>query len=240
MRVGSAGSPALPTARGEEPLLRHKAYLSGNVHVTNCFILSSIVTGWVIVVSQSTMRILYELAERQLGYFTAGQAVEAGVSARALSGRARRGDIERVHYGLYRLRDFPAHPFEDIAAACLWVGPDSAASHETALVVHGISDAMPASIHLTVPRRFRGRRPGVLIHQAPLREEEREVREGVPVTTLARTLQDVATSSDPVLMRQAVEQAVARGVMSRRELRQLVRETPQLAPVVVDVLAEGL
>jgi predicted transcriptional regulator of viral defense system len=195
------------------------------------------ITERVTFVSQ-TMRTLYDLAEAQAGYFTAAQAVAAGVSRRALSGRAQGGDIERLRYGLYRLRDFPVHPFEDIVAACMWAGPDSAASHETALVVHGISDAMPASIHLTVGREFRGRQPGVVIHHAPLSETDREIRDSVPVTTIARTLQDVAASSDPSLVQQAVDQAVARGALSRRQLRRLVRDTPTLAPMVVDALAD--
>lgn len=150
-----------------------------------------------------------------------------------------RGDLERIRYGLYRLQHFPAHPLEDIVAACLWVGEDSAASHETALVVHGISDAMPVSIHVTVPRRFRGRQSGVVVHRAPLSKEEREVRDGVPVTTIARTLKDVAASSDPALVEQAVEQAIARGALARRQLRRIVRDSPELAPIVVGVLADA-
>lgn len=184
------------------------------------------------------MRELYRLAEGHAGYFTAAQAVAAGVSRRALSGRASRGDVERVRYGIYRLRDFPAHRFEDVAAVCLWAGSDSAASHETALAVHGVSDAMPASIHVTVPRPFRGRQRGVVVHRAPLPDADREMRDGVPVTTIARTLADVATSSDPAVVRQAVEQAIDRDVLSRRRLRKLVTDVPQLAPVVVDVLSE--
>lgn len=185
-----------------------------------------------------TMRVLYQLAEPQAGYFTTAQAVAAGVSRRALSGRARQGDIERVRYGIYRLRNFPTHPFEDVVAACLWAGPDSAASHETALAVHGISDAMPGVIHLTVPRRFRGRQPGVVVHRAPLPEGDCETRDGVPVTTIIRTLRDVASSSDPSLVQQAVEQAIAQGALNRRQLRKIVRDSPELAPLVIGALAE--
>lgn len=184
------------------------------------------------------MRILYDLAEGQAGYFTTAQAVEAGVSRRALSGRARGGDVEQVRHGIYRLRQFPAHPFEDVAAACLWAGPDSAASHETALAIHGISDAMPPVIHVTVARPFRGRQAGVVIHVAPLPDDQRQVRDGIPVTTIGRTLQDVATASDPTLVRQAVIEAIHGGVLSRRQLRKIVRDTPELAPLVVDALTE--
>jgi predicted transcriptional regulator of viral defense system len=184
------------------------------------------------------MRILYELAEQQAGYFTSAQAVEAGVSRRVLSGRSQTGDIERVRYGLYRLRDFPNQPYQDIVAVCLWAGQDCAASHETALMIHGISDAMPASIHITVPRVFRGRQVGVIIHHAPLPEADHETRDGVPVTTIARTLRDVAATSDPSLVQQAVDQAVRHGTLTRRQLRKIVRETPALAPLVVGALAD--
>jgi predicted transcriptional regulator of viral defense system len=195
-------------------------------------------TVWVIFVSD-TMRVLYELAEPQAGYFTAGQAVAAGVSRRVLSGRTRRGDVEHVRYGIYRLRDFPASRFEDITAACLWAGLASVASHETALVVHGISDAMPSAIHLTVPQPFRGRRAGIVIHRAPLPDSDHEIRDSVPVTTMARTLRDVAGTSDPSLVRQAVEHAIEQGRLSRRQLRRIVTEAPELAPLVVDVLTEN-
>lgn len=184
-----------------------------------------------------TMDALYRLAEGQAGYFTAAQASAAGVSLRALSGRVKRGDLERVRYGIYRLRRFPHHPHEDLVATCLWAGPDSAVSHDTALVVHGISDAMPASIHVTVPRAFRGQQPGVVVHRAPLDSNEREVRDSVPVTTLARTLVDVAAVSDPTVVRQAVEDAIKHDRLTRRQVRRLVRDHPQLASIVVDVLA---
>lgn len=186
----------------------------------------------------TTMDALYQLAEPQAGYFTTAQATEAGVSSRALYHRARRGDVDHIHYGLYRLHRFPAHPFEDVIAACLWAGDASAASHETALAVHGISDAMPSMIHITVPRPFRGHRDGVVIHHADLPRADRTRIESVPVTSIARTLQDVAATGDPALVEQAVAEAIARGVLSRRQLRRIVSETPSLAPMVVGALVE--
>ncbi|HSJ46724.1 MAG TPA: hypothetical protein VK923_18765 [Euzebyales bacterium] len=58
------------------------------------------------------------------------------------------------------------------------------------------------------------------------------------MTTIARTLHDVAATSDPALVEPAVAQAVARGTLRRRQLRTLVRDTPSLAPMVVGALAE--
>lgn len=186
-----------------------------------------------------TMNVLYDLAQRQAGYFTTAQALDAGVSRRTLSGRAQRGDLERASYGIYRLRQYPAHRFEDVVVACLWAGASSAASHETALAVHGISDAMPTRIHITVPQPFRGQQSGVIVHRAPMSEEDVEIVEDVPVTTIARTLSDIAESSDPTLVEQAVADAIRHGSLSRRQLRRLVRDRPALAPVVVDLLADN-
>lgn len=195
------------------------------------------VTVWTVLMSD-TMAVLYDLAERQAGYFTAAQALASGVSRRTLSGRVRSDDLERVSYGLYRLRRFPAHPHEDVVAACLWAGTDAVASHETALVVHDVSDAMPAVVHVTVPRPFRGQRAGVMIHRESLDPADREVRNSVPVTTLARTLRDVATTGDPSVVRQAVAEAIEKGSLARRHLRRLSREKPELATIMVDVLTE--
>lgn len=73
---------------------------------------------------------------------------------------------------------------------------------------------MPSAIQITVPRRFRGRQDGVAIHHAHMPDADRTRVNAVPVTTIARTLQDVAATSDPALVEQAVAQAVARGTPS--------------------------
>lgn len=70
-----------------------------------------------------------------------------------------------------------------------------------------------------------------------LKSSDREIRDSVPVTTLGRTLVDISASSDPTIVRQAVDEALSRGRISRRQVRKLVREYPELAPIVVDVLA---
>lgn len=162
---------------------------------------------------------LYGLAEAHGGYVTTAEADAAGVSRQQLSYLARTGSIERVAHGIYRFRRFPAQPFEDVIVACLWAGADAAASHETALTVYELGDAMPARIHVTVPRRFRGRRPGVILHVADLDDEERTFREAVPVTTVARAITDVLESSGPGLAVQAAAEGLERGLITRRGLQ---------------------
>ncbi|MGH3499327.1 MAG: type IV toxin-antitoxin system AbiEi family antitoxin domain-containing protein [Nocardioidaceae bacterium] len=64
---------------------------------------------------------LYRVAESQAGYFTASQAVAAGMERSTLAHHAHRGGrYERVRRGLYRLRHFPSSPYEHVVAG--WLG----------------------------------------------------------------------------------------------------------------------
>ncbi len=172
---------------------------------------------------------LYSLADAQLGYFNTNQAAELGVDRRYLSHHVRSGNLERVGRGVYRLLNYPSHPFEDVMATVLWVGDGAVASHDTALAIYGLADAMPAVIHITVPRRFRGSRPGVLIHRAVLPAGDVTVRDGIPVTAPLRTILEVV--SDPSVAAAAAEEAIERGLIRVSQLRRVVEEQPDLAGV---------
>lgn len=167
---------------------------------------------------RTTLEAIADLADAHAGYFTTAEAAAEGVSRRALSHHASTGTLDRVEYGIYRLRRYPAQRFEDLIVVTLWAGTDSAISHESALVVHDLGDAMPAVTHVTVPRSFRGHRPGVLVHGEPLAPDERVVIETVPVTSVERTLLDVAGSADPGLVRRAAREALDRGLTTKRRL----------------------
>lgn len=185
------------------------------------------------------LRPVYDLAAGQGGYFTTAQAEALGVSRRALTYRVETGDLVRIEYGIYRLARHPSQPFEDVIVACLWAGEDSAAGHETALFIYGLSDAMPAKIHITVPRPFRGQRQGVVLHHAPLQGSDRTVRDGVPITTVARTLADLARTSDPRTVTTAAEQALSRGLVSTRRLRKLAADDEILKPTLAHLLSQA-
>ncbi|MPZ88850.1 MAG: hypothetical protein GEU81_12400 [Nitriliruptorales bacterium] len=175
------------------------------------------------------LRVLYDTAAPQAGHFTRAQAHERQVSDRMLSHYTAAGDLTRPARGVYRLAHWPAQPWEDALVACLWIGPDAAASHGTALAVHGLGDAMPAVLHVTVPRAFRGQRSGVLVHHAPLPDDDVTSRDGVPVTTVWRTLVDVSELVDADEFARLVSEALDRGLLSRARVRQLADHQPRLA-----------
>jgi predicted transcriptional regulator of viral defense system len=162
---------------------------------------------------------LYQLAEAQAGYFTAKQAHEAGYSRERLSDLTTRDQFIRVQQGIYRLPHFPASRFEDLFIAQMRAGPNSVISHDSALAVYNLSDVLPAEIHVIMPRTGSRRRAGIRLHTNNIKIDEITKREGLAITTPSRTIADVIVNglgSD--LVRQAVEEAIKRGLVIRTQL----------------------
>ncbi len=134
----------------------------------------------------------------------------------------RRGRYEPVRRGLYRLKGFPRSEHDEMREKWLAVGSEKAVlSHQSALALLELSDAIPYAVHLLVPRRHRGlRRPtGVVIHTRPDEEEVARVwRDGLPLTAPARTLVDVVDELQPEQAAMAVRQALRRGLLTERQL----------------------
>lgn len=166
---------------------------------------------------------LYEIAAAQEGLFTTQQAAEAGYSPQLLVHHVRGGRMLRVRRGIYRLVHFPAGEREELVTVWLWSEQAGVLSHETALGLHGLSDALPAQVHLTLPAAWKKRRfrvpEGVVVHHADIEPTERTWAGPVPITSVARTLNELAASGmSPELLRQAAQQALRRGLTTWAEL----------------------
>ncbi len=166
---------------------------------------------------------LYTLAASQEGYFTTRQATDVGYSRPLLDHHITSGRFVRAQRGIYRLRDFPSGDHEDHVVAWLWSDSEGALSHETALQLHDLSDALPDRIHLTVPTSWRRRRvkvhPLVYLHYGDVPPAERVWSGAVPVTTPLRTVQDcVHDHVSPDLIAEAVRDGLARGLYTRADL----------------------
>jgi predicted transcriptional regulator of viral defense system len=94
-------------------------------------------------------------------------------------------------------------------------------------VVYGISDINPPSIHLTVPSsaRLRRRTPkSVIVHQGDLKAEDIIIHEGIPVTTVSRTISDLLVAGGRAdLIRHAITEARHEGFIRDTQARQLRR-----------------
>ena len=192
---------------------------------------------------------LFEIADRQAGYFTATQAREAGYGYRLQHYHRERGHWIPVGHGLFRLARYPEGENEDLVRLYLWSRdrggtPQAIFSHETALRLHGLSDLMPGKVHLSVPKGFR-KRPsrGIVLHKSDLSEADAEDLNGIRVTTPLKTILDVAGSSEvsPEHLESAVREAVARGLVRRKRLREKLSrlEDHGRRQIVEDALREA-
>ena len=165
-------------------------------------------------------RALYNIAEQQVGYFTTQQAAEASFSRERLVEHARTGRFRRIERGIYRLGQFPSSPFEDLFVAWLRCGPRAVISHDSALALYNLSDVLPGEVHVTVPRSSSRRRKGLRQHTSPLFPTDIKRREGLPVTSVPRTIGDAArTGLAEELVEEAILQALERGLTDREALQ---------------------
>lgn len=159
---------------------------------------------------------LYETAEAQEGHFTTAQAAEAGYYPQLLTKYLKNGRIVRVRRGVYRLVHFPPGDHEDLVVVWLWSDRNGVFSHETALALHQLSDALPSKAHLTLPASWKSRRlqlpTGVVPHFADLDDGDRTWAGAVQTTTPARTVIDCANAGvSPGLVEQAIDEGLHRG-----------------------------
>lgn len=169
---------------------------------------------------------LCEAASAQEGYFTTSQAAAAGYSSQLLVKHLRAGRVARVRRGIYRIVHFPAGEHEELVVAWLWSEQAGVVSHQTALALHELSDALPARVHLSIPSAWRQRRfrvpTGIAIHHADVAPGERSWFGAVPTTNVGRTLRDCAEAElAPDLLRQATEQARRRGLVTPAEIAEV-------------------
>lgn len=168
-------------------------------------------------------RCLFEVASEQAGYFATAQADACGYSSSLRTYHVKQGRWVRVRRGIYRLSEYPSSDREEVIAAWLWAGKDMAVvSHESALDLLDLSDVIPGTIHITIPRsrRYRPAATGIKLHTTTREFEPDEVitRGGVRVTGAVRTILDCAeTGTAPEQIIAAVKQALDRGLATRRQ-----------------------
>lgn len=172
---------------------------------------------------------LFAVAQAQSGYFTTAQAMRSGYSRPLLHKYVAAGRMTRVRRGVYRLVHFPVSEHEDLVVPWLWAGQLGVFSHETALALHDLSDALPGKVHMTVPSDWRRRRlrvpAGVVLHFADLGDGDLASYSAVRVTAPFRTLRDcieAEVAHDHV--RQGILQARRRGLVSAKDEARLLAE----------------
>ncbi|MFC0627566.1 type IV toxin-antitoxin system AbiEi family antitoxin domain-containing protein [Kribbella deserti] len=150
--------------------------------------------------SVDVLETLELLASSQWGLVTTAQASEAGVSKMHLSRLADRGTVHRVRHGVYALPSTDAGPLQGLRAAWLATGSQPAGdqlravvSGESAAAVHGLGDLLPSKYEFATAVRRQTTQPDIRYRKRELPDEDVTQVNGLPVTTVSRTVNDLAT-----------------------------------------------
>lgn len=164
-----------------------------------------------------------EIATRQHGAVSRAQLREAGVSDGAINRRIASRRLHPVHRGVYLVGHLARAPLAAEAAALLACGPGSVLSHRTAGWFWHLLAERPARVEVTVAGRARAERPGIRLHRiADLPREQVRIREGMAVTSPARTLLDLAAVLTPRALAIAFDRARDERAVSMSEIGSLL------------------
>ncbi|ANN14947.1 hypothetical protein SD37_04265 [Amycolatopsis orientalis] len=186
--------------------------------------------------TSDALRLLSAFTSAQWGMVTSRQAKGTGVDGVTLHRLEKAGHLDRVRHGVYaatiavvtEAREEQAAWLMLNAAEPAWkrapLDPDGGVlSHESAARLHGLGELVNDRIVLTTPRRRTSRDPDVRFRIAGLLEDDVTTIDGLPVTTVLRTIRD--------LMEQRIDGS---------HIATMIQEAVEAHLLRLDVLAEHI
>ena len=168
--------------------------------------------------TKNGQRRLWDLVRAQHGVVTRMQLLEFGVTDAGIRHRLACGRLRRIYPGVYAVGQLVLTQEGRWMAAILACGEAAALSHDSAAALWRIAKRKADPIHVSVLSRSRSRE-GIEVHRRAALPTVR--RDGIPTTTVAQTLIDVAASAD---IEQAIGEAVLRRMISLKALRAAATE----------------
>jgi hypothetical protein len=156
-----------------------------------------------------------------------------------------RSQLIRVHQGTYAVGRRPITGIGRCMAGVLTGGRAATLSFGAATWVWDLTDSLGRDVHVTTPTHRRSR-PGLVMHQGTLPDDERTVHAEIPITTVARTILDAAATGSDARLRQMIAIAEARGMADSPSLPELLerypaaRGTARLRAVMDAAIEEGV
>ncbi len=148
------------------------------------------------------------------------QLLALGFSARAIEHRVKTGRLYPVARGIYAVGWPELTQERRWMAAVLACGDGATLSHRSAAALWEIGTERVGCVDISVRRRCELRRPGLCIRGRPtLAPEDVVTRNGIPVTTPARTMVDLGTELGSLALERAVNEADKRDLIDPETLR---------------------
>ena len=134
-------------------------------------------------------------AARQHGVVGRVQLEDLGLGEDAIRHRQRLGRLHRLHRGAFAVGHRSISKQGWWMAAVLASGPEALLSHRTAAALWGLRGYSGGAVHVTVPHKSTSTKR-IRRHVSLVPEDERAVEEGIPVTSVHRTIFDLAATED--------------------------------------------
>lgn len=148
------------------------------------------------------------------------QLERLGYGRNSVAKAAKAGRLHRIHRGVYVVGHRRLSWHGRCLAAVLAAYP-SVASHLSAAWLWGIIRNRPGTVHVTCPSSRRARRAFV-VHAADLPDADRSVRDGIPVTSVSRTILDLAIKESVRGIRRQIQRGDDLKVFDLREMHDLL------------------
>ncbi len=178
------------------------------------------------------------IAAGQNGAIARRQALAQGMTARQIHGCLASGRWRIELPATYALVDFPRTWWQQAKAAELWAGAQAAVTHSSAAFVWGFEGFGPGPVEVATVRRLRSTQ--LVLHQAKGWEEnELATRAGIRLTTVERTIADLAGNMNSARLQAVVDDALRRRLTSERRISGYLAGTGR-APQGVAALREVL
>ncbi len=158
------------------------------------------------------------ILDAQFGLITQKQAQARGMTRGTFEHRVRTKRLLRVHARVYRSPSAPETFEQKVLAACLATG--GIASDLTAAMVFGAIDRTDGRPHVNVDQNRRV--PNIVVHRAKLDRQDRTHYGSIPVTSIPRTLVDLAASLERRALAEAVDRMLRRKLVSAERLDRIV------------------
>lgn len=155
------------------------------------------------------------------------QLLGAKLSPGAITRRVRNGGLYLVLPRVYAVGHSALAPLALELATILYLRHDAVISHQSAAMLWGLVAAPEALVQATIIGRDARPRPGLQAYRVRrLDPRDIRVREGIPVTSPARTVLDLAGTGDGPLVRRALSEALVQRLLSRSDLAAAAARQP--------------
>jgi Protein of unknown function (DUF559) len=171
---------------------------------------------------------VWQLAARQHGVVTRLQLLGMGLSSEAIAHRLANGRLHPVMRGVYAVGRPALSQSGRWMAAVLRCGPDAVLSHSSAAAAWNIKTSGSGPIEVSVAANASTRPRGIRVHRrATLRECDIAVLNGIPVTSPALTLVDLAVGLESGDLEAAINEADKHGLIAHQTLRRQLDDLPR-------------